>query len=315
MPLDPQVKAYLDDLATQDIPPIDEMSVDELRENTRKEALSFGDPQPVAKVEDIKAQGLSGSDGTDFEIPIRIYTPDEVEYTGVFVFYHGGGWVTGDLASHDDVCRRLANMAACKVVSVDYRLAPENKYPDALNDCYAATLWVFENASLLGVDPRRIAVGGDSAGGNLAASVAQMARDRGDRWPIFQVLTYPVADYNFDTISYRENADGYGLTRDKMKWFWGCYLAREENGAEPGASPIRAENFSRLPPALVQTAQYDPLRDEGENYARRLKEAGVPVTLTRYDGMIHGFFRRGAIFDRADVAVREVAEALKQAFS
>ena len=315
MPLDPQVKAYLDDLAAQDIPPIDEMTIDEIRENTRLESLTFGDPEPLARIEDRVVPGLSDSAGPGAAVPIRIYTPNVEGPLGAFVYYHGGGWVTGDIASHEGICCTLANAAACVVVSVEYRCAPENKYPTAVNDSYAATRWVFKNAGSLGIDPDRVAIGGDSAGGNLAAAVALMARDRGDLRPVLQVLIYPVIDYNFDTPSYRENAEGYGLTRDSMKWFWDRYLENEEDGAQPYASPIRAKSLSGLPPALVQTAQYDPLRDEGEDYARRLQEAGVPATLTRYDGMIHGFFRRGVMFDRADVAVREVAEALRKSFS
>jgi acetyl esterase len=201
------------------------------------------------------------------------------------------------------------------VVSVDYRLAPEHKYPAAVDDAYAATEWVFARAQAIGADRRRVAVGGDSAGGNLAAAVSLMARDRAQFRPAFQVLIYPILDYDLNTASYRENGDGYLLTRDTMRWFWECYLSREEEGREPYASPLRAEDLRGLPPALVITAEYDPLRDEGEAYAGRLREAGVPVTLSRYDGMIHAFFRRTALFDKAKAAMREVGDALRQAFA
>ena len=315
MPLDPRAKAYLDDLASRNIPSLEEMTIDEIRENTRAESATLGMPEPVGRIEDMAVPRLGAEADGGGTIPIRIYAPDTEGPPGVFVFYHGGGWVMCDISTHEAICRRLAGAAGCAVVSVGYRLAPENKYPAAVNDAYAATRWVFENAGLLGVDPGLIAIGGDSAGGNLAAAVAQMCRDRGDPWPVMQVLVYPVIDYSFDTPSYHENAEGYLLTRDSMKWLWDCYLECEEDGARPYASPIRAQDLSGLAPALIQTAQYDPLRDEGEDYARRLQEAGVAVTLTRYDGMIHGFFRRGIMFDQAHVAVREVADALRKAFS
>ncbi|MEA1952264.1 MAG: alpha/beta hydrolase [Planctomycetota bacterium] len=320
MPLDPQVKAYLDELARQDIIPLAEMSIEEIRQGTRDESATLGAAETVQRIEDRMLPGIATDGESDVEIPIRIYTPVIAEPTdagmlGAFVFYHGGGWVTGDIPTHEAICCRLANAAACVVVSVGYRCAPESKYPAAVNDALAATWWVHEHAAVIGVDPERIAVGGDSAGGNLAAAVALMLRDRNLFKPALQVLIYPVIDYSFDRPSYKENRNEYSLTLDKMRWFWDCYLARPEDGSRPYASPIRAESLSGLAPALVQTAEYDPLRDEGEDYARQLREAGVPVKLTRYDGMIHGFFRRGIMIDKANLAVREVVDALRKAFS
>ena len=320
MPLDPQVKAFLDELASLDIVPLAEMSIEEIRQGTREESATLGPPEAVQRIEDRTVPGLATAGEADVEVPIRIYTPNvkgpgSKGPLGALVYYHGGGWVTGDISTHEGICRRLANAAGCVVVSVGYRCAPESKYPAAVNDAFAATRWVFENAGRIGVDPRRIAVGGDSAGGNLAAAVAQMLRDKKVFEPVLQVLVYPVIDFSFDRPSYTENRDGYWLTLASVRWFWDCYLAREEDGRQPYASPIRAASLAGLPPALVQTAQYDPLRDEGEDYAQRLQEAGVAVTLTRYEGMIHGFFRRGALFDRANDAVAEVADALRQAFS
>ncbi len=315
MPLDPQIKAYLDDLASKNGPPVWDIPIAEIRENTRLESSTFGVPEAVARLEDRTVPGLNERGADAFEVPIRIYAPDLPGPLGAFVFYHGGGWITGDIPTHEGICCTLANQAGCVVISVDYRRAPEHKYPIAVNDAYAATVWVCENAASLGVDPARIAVGGDSSGGNLAAAVAQMLRDNGDFRPALQVLVYPVLDYRFDTPSYRENAAGYGLTRESMQWYWQCYLAKAEDGGEPYASPLRAESLAGLPPTLIQTAEYDPLRDEGETYACRLRGDGVAVQLTRYDGMIHGFFRRGAMFDRAHEAVREVAAALRKAFS
>lgn len=314
MPLHPQVKAYLEDLARRNGPPVWDILIDQVRENTCLESATFGEPQAVGRIEDRTVPGLSGQGSNPVKIPIRIYTPNLPRPLGVFVFYHGGGWITGDIPSHEGICCELANKAGCIVVSVDYRRAPENKYPDAVNDAYAATLWVRDHAAFIGADPARIAVGGDSSGGNLAAAVAQMLRDKGGFRPVLQVLVYPVLDCRFDTPSYGENAAGFGLTREAMQWYWQCYLAKPADGEEPYASPLRAASLTDLPPALIQTAEYDPLRDEGEIYARRLREAGVPVQLTRYDGMIHGFFRRGVTFDRAHEAVAEVSAALRKAF-
>jgi acetyl esterase len=307
MPIDPQVEAFLEEQKEFGAPPLHALSPEEARATSAAEGL--GPAEPVAKMHDRRVPGPAG------EIPIRVYLPEGDEPLPVLVYYHGGGWVIGSIATHDPTCRQIANAAGCMVVSVDYRLAPEHKYPAAVDDAYAATEWVFENAQDPGADRRRVAVGGDSAGGNLAAAVCLMARDRGSFRPVLQVLIYPILDYNFNTPSYGENAEGYLLTRATMEWFWACYLERAEDGWHPYASPLRAEDLEGLPAALVMTAEYDPLRDEGEAYAARLRAAGVPVTLSRYDGMIHAFFRRTALFDKAQAAMQEVADALKRAFA
>jgi len=205
----------------------------------------------------------------------------------------------------------LTNAADCAVVSVEYRLAPEHKFPAAVEDGYAATKWVAQNASNLGVDAARIAVGGASAGGNVAAVVALMARDRGTPRLVYQLLLYPVTNFAFDTPSYQQNADGYMLTKDAMMWCWSLYLRGEADGHNPYASPLRAQDLHGLPPALVVTAEYDPLRDEGELYAARLREAGVPAVCKRYDGMIHG----GLPMDMGKQAWQEAAAALRSAFA
>lgn len=308
MPLDPQVKAFLDQREAASPPPFEALTPKEARSAVVVEAMTLGPPEPLVAVHDRNVPGPGG------DVPVRIYVPDEKRPLPVFVYFHGGGCVVGDIPTHDTICSSVANAAGCLVVSVGYRLAPEHKYPAAAEDAFAATEWVREHAEPIGGDPRRVAVGGDSAGGNLAAVVSLMARDRRAPLPALQVLVYPITDYNFDTPSYSENADGYLLTRQTMKWFWEHYLPDEEAGREPYASPLRAENLSGLPPALVITAQYDPLRDEGEAYAGRLREAGVPVDLTRYDGMIHAFFRKTAQFDKAKTALEEVAGALRRAF-
>jgi len=266
--------------------------------------------EAIHKIEDRKILGSGG-----YQLPIRIYTPDAQGPLPVLVFFHGGGWVLGDIESHDSVCRELANKVSCIVVSVDYRLAPEHKFPTAPEDCYAATKWVALNAAAFSGDPSRIAVGGDSAGGNLAAAVAQMAADRGAPGLTCQMLIYPVTNYALDTQSYKDNADGYLLTRDMMQWFWTQYLTSDEDGKNAYASPMQAREVRRVAPAFVMTAEFDPLRDEGEAYAERLKKEGVPVECKRYDGAIHGFFSFGHIMDQGKEAVADVAARLRKAFA
>jgi acetyl esterase len=201
------------------------------------------------------------------------------------------------------------------VVSVDYRLAPEHKFPAAPEDCFAATCWVAEHAAEINGDPARLAVGGDSAGGNLAAIVAQLARDKGGPRLVFQLLIYPATDFTAQNSSKQENAEGYFLTLDDMRWFENHYLNSEADRVNPLASPSLAPDLSNLPPALILTAEYDPLRDEGEEYGRRLQAAGVPVTIRRYDGLIHGFFGQALIIDKARSAVEETSRTLREAFA
>src|SRR5262249_5257951 len=212
----------------------------------------------------------------------------------LLMYFHGGGWVIGDLDTCEGICRSLANGAGCIVVAVDYRLAPEHRYPAAAEDCYAATAWAAEHARELGGDSRRIAVGGDSAGGTLTTVVALMARDRGGPPLGHQLMVYPVTEHSYETASYRDFADGYLLNLELMTYFWNQYLGGASDGLDRYASPLRAPDLRGLPPALVITAEFDPLRDEGEAYAARLREAGVPVTLSRYDGVFHAFFSMAA---------------------
>ena len=306
--LDPQAKAVLD--AMPPLPDFGSVDLALLRSGMVSQALlSPVAPPPVAKVVDRSIPGPAGA------IPVRVYTPEGERPFPVLVYFHGGGFVLCDLDTHDRTCRSLANAAGAVVVSVDYRLAPEHRFPAAPEDCYAATQWVARSGTELGADPARIAVGGDSAGGNLAAAVALMARDRGGPALRFQLLIYPVTDFDFGTASYRENAEGYFLTTDMMKWFWSQYLADPAAGAHAYASPLRASELAGVPSALCITAEYDPLRDEGEAYARRLREAGVAAALSRYDGMFHGFFGMDAQLDAAKRAIAEAGEALRKALA
>jgi acetyl esterase len=304
MPLDPQARAVLDQLAALNLPPLNTLSAPEARAQSKARRAPVT-PEDVARVENRTIPGPAG------EIPIRAYTPAGTGPFPLVVYFHGGGWVIGDLDTHDPVCRALTNRSGCLVVSIDYRLAPEHPYPAAVDDAYAATAWIAEHATELGGDGSRLAVAGDSAGGNLAAVVALLARDRGGPRIAFQALVYPVTDCDLDTTSYRENAEGYFLTREMMRWFWDQYVPDEARRREPLASPLRAESLTGLPPALVITAEFDPLRDEGEAYAQRLADAGVHVAATRYGGMIHGFFTMLGVLDRAADAVNEVGLALR----
>jgi len=309
MPLDPQAQKVVDALAALNLKPFRDSSPAEARESMRSRTAALGPFEEVPAVADHRVPVTGG------EITVRVYKPAGMGPHPVLVFYHGGGWVIGDLCTHDGICRSIVNAAGCAVASVDYRLAPEFKYPVPVEDSYAGLLWVVANATRLGLDSARIAVGGDSAGGNLAAVMALLARDRRGPRLLLQILVYPVTNYDFGTASYRENGTGFVLTTDDMRWFWRHYLSREEQGREMTASPIRAKSLADLPPALVITAGCDPLRDEGDAYAARLRDAGVAVTLTPYPGMFHGFLRMTRILDQSRVLLDEIAGALKKALA
>lgn len=306
MPLDPQAQKVVDTIAALNLKPIKDSTPAEARESMRTRTAGLGPVEDVPAVADHRVPVQGG------EITVRVYSPAGHGPHPVLVFYHGGGWVIGDLYTHDGLCRSIVNAAGCAVASVDYRLAPEFKYPMAVDDSYAGLKWVVASAARLGLDPARVAVGGDSAGGNLAAAMTLLARERHGPRLLLQVLIYPVTNHDFGTVSYRENATGYMLTTEDMRWFWRHYLSREEQGREPSASPFRATSLADLPPALVVTAGCDPLRDEGEAYAVRLRDAGVPVTLTQYPGMFHGFIRMTRILDQAKAGLDEIAGALRK---
>jgi acetyl esterase len=307
MPLDPAAELLLQQIATTGVPALDATSVEQARENALVLATVQVDAEPVGRIENRKIPGPDG------DLPVRIYTPDGRPPLPAFVYLHGGGWVICNLDTHDATCRAIANAVPAVVVSVDYRLAPEHRFPAAAEDAYAATRWVAGNAAALGADPTRLIVGGDSAGGNLAAVTALMARDRGGPALAYQVLIYPVIDSSMTMASYDENAEGYLLTRSAMAWYWNHYLGPGGDGRHPYASPIAADDLRRLPPATVITAEFDPLRDEGDAYAARLRQAGVRVQHTRYGGLIHGFVSLGAVFPQARTAIDAMAADVRTA--
>ena len=307
MPLDPQARLMIERLQALNLPPVSKMTPSEARESVRQRSAALP-REDVASVRDHRVPVTGGT------ILVRVYTPRGSAPLPALVYFHGGGWVTGDVETHEGICRTLANAAGCVVASVDYRCAPEFAYPTAAEDCFAATRWVVDSARALGVDARRLAVCGDSAGGNLAAAVALMARDRGGPKLALQVLVYPITDCDFERPSYGENAEGYLLTAESMRFYWDQYVPNPADRTQPYVSPIRAASLAGLPPALVITAEYDPLRDEGEAYAEKLADAGVPVTQSRYPGMIHAFFRFTNVMDAARAAVAEVVAALQKAW-
>jgi acetyl esterase len=308
MPVHPQVQALLDEFNRQGLPPFDQMSVPQ----ARVIALGFrdlqGEPEPVGETRDILVPGPAGA------LPVRLYYPSRGKSLPLLIYFHGGGWVIGDVEIVDKPCRALANASQCVVASVNYRVSPETKFPGPVEDCYAATRWLAEHAEEIGADRQKLAVSGDSAGGNLAAVVALMARDRGGPAIAFQLLIYPVTApaRGSEFASYRDNGEGYLLTRGGMEWFWDHYLRSPEDGKNPYASPLHASDLSRLPPAMVVTAEFDPLRDEGSAYARRLQEAGVKVKLSQNEGMIHGFFWMAGAVDRGRELTAEMGEELRR---
>jgi acetyl esterase len=306
VPVHPQVQTLLDLLIAAGGPPLTEQTPEAARAMFR--AMSAMNPpgETVASVEDRAIPGPAG------ELPVRIYRPDgDGPFPGL-VWFHGGGWVIGDLDTGDSSLRALCNRAGVVIVSIDYRLAPEHRFPAPADDCFAATRWVAEHAADLGIDAARLAVGGDSAGGNLAAATTLRCRDEGGPALAFQLLVYPVTDCTLTQPSHVENAEGYLLTHASMGWFVDHYLG-DADAKEPIASPLHADDLNGLPPALIFTAEFDPLRDEGEAYAARLAEAGVAVDQVRVDGQIHGFWGMLGILDDAAVAIDRAGGALRAA--
>lgn len=312
--LDPQARHLLDQLAAAGRPPVWELTPAEGRQAWDALASIFGPPETPATVEDRSVPGPAG------DLFVRLYRPgappagDGAQPRPVLVWFHGGGFVIGSVPSYDNVCRALANGAGCLVASVDYRLAPEHKFPAAVDDTYAATAWIAEHAAEWGADPARVAVGGDSAGGLLSAVVTQLARDRSGPRLAFQLLVYPGTDWDLDFPSVRELASGYLLERESIAWFRSQYLRSDADEDDPRASPLRAERLDGLPPAFVVTAEYDPIKDYGTRYVDRLSEAGVAVEHRHYPGTIHAFLSLAGALDAGKAALDDCAAALRTAF-
>ena len=299
MPLHAQTAAVLDFMKQLGAPPLHEVTPAEGRANYL--AMRVPSTVELAEVRDISAGGVK----------CRLYRSSVATSAPALIYYHGGGWVIGDLDTHDDICRKLARDAKCSVIAVDYRLAPEHPAPAALDDCIAATEWIFANAASLGVDPARIALGGDSAGGNLAALVSMHA----DIKPVFQLLVYPAVDARMGQPSHKDNAQGYLLTADSMKWFLDHYLQGDEKKKlDPKVSPLLSsdEMLKKSPPTLVITAEFDPLRDEGEEYAAKLASLGVTTSMVRFHGQIHAFFGMSELLDDAAAAIALSASYLRK---
>jgi acetyl esterase len=309
--LHPQARALLDLIEQRGLAPTHTLGATEARALYR-ERRHFTQPQPpeIGQVWDLKASGPNGP------IPLRLYRPRDskpAEVLPVLVYYHGGGWVMGDLDTHDTLCRELANLAGCALVAVDYRLAPEHRFPAAVTDCIAAARWVYDHAGELNLDGSRLAVGGDSAGGNLAAVVAIDARDAGGPPIALQLLIYPATDMHCSAPSHTENGQGYLLTRDTIDYFVGHYIADRAQYGDWRASPQLRADLSNLPPALVLTAGFDPLRDEGAAYAKRLTDCGNRASHVLFPRQIHGFVTMGKVIEEAGTAIALCAGELRRA--
>lgn len=309
MPLDPQAEALLNQLAESGVPPTEDMTPAEARAASWAYADLGGDPEEVDSVEHRFIPGPHA------DLPIRIYRPAESGSGPLpaLVYFHGSGWVIINIEICDSTSRAMANRTGCVVIAVNYQKAPEHKFPIPFDDCYATTEWVSLNAEQLGIDPQRIGVAGDSAGGNLAAAVALKARDVGGPSLAYQLLVYPAVRYGWDTPSAIANAEGYLLQRASMEYFWTHYVRSPTDGSHPYCSPLLAADHANLPPAFIVTAGFDPLMDDGRMYAEKLEASGVPVKLRNYEGMIHGFFWMAGVFDQAKVLLDEIGEEVRAA--
>ena len=310
MALHPQVASALKMAEELNLPALNTQTPEAAR--TAAKANTAAAPTEHDDVHSVRDTVIPGPGG---DLPVRIYTPSEATDHSLIVWFHGGGWVIGDLDSEDPACRVISNATNSVIVSIDYRLSPDVRFPEPVEDCYAGLLWAHEYASELGADGSRIGVAGTSAGGNLSAAVCLMARDRNGPKISHQVLFCPVIDHDYGTASYSANAEGYSLSRDSMIWFWDHYIGPDGDGSHPYASPIRADSLTDLPAATIITAEYDPLVDEAEAYANALKASGNDVTYNCYAGMIHGFNGRVGIFDSAREALAEAAGRLTSSLS
>ena len=312
--LHPQARALIDLIEQRGVPPTHTLTPEIARTWYReRRALTQPDPAPVAEVIELEADGPHGPIALRLYRPLRSTSPSGAAALPVLVYFHGGGWVIGDLDTHDTLCRELANRSGCAVVAVDYRMGPEHRFPAAVDDCVAATAWVARHADRLGVDAARLAVGGDSAGANLAAVVALNARDAGGPAIAFQLLIYPATDMRRGHASHTTNGQGYLLTADTIRYFHDHYIDDARHDLDWRASPLLHPDLTRLPPALVLTAGYDPLRDEGLDYAQALSAAANRATSVCFEREIHGFITMGRVLDEADAAIGLCASELRPA--
>lgn len=307
MSLDPQTRAVVDQIESSGFPGFSKMTVQQAREALVQMRELAGPPEPI-DTEDYTLDGPGG------DLRVRLYRPESPSALPALVYFHGGGFVCGSLDTIDGPLRALSNRSGCAIASVDYRLAPEHRFPAAFDDAVAATEWVHTNGEL-GLDRSRIAVGGDSCGGGLAAAVALAARDRGGPPIAFQFLIYPMLDPDCTSASQWSFGEGFLTTRNDLRWFWDHYLPSSEAGRSPWASPLLADDFAGLPPALIVTAEFDPLRDEGESYGAALRAANVPVQLIRLEGMIHACFQMAGVIDRSKRLLETAAAALREALA
>ncbi len=309
MPLDPQAKALLDQQAALKEPPLHQMTPAQARASIEAGIDRVTPREAVARVEDREIPGPHGP------IPVRIYTPEGPGPFPILVYFHGGGWVVCSIETHDAWSRHITNSIGCIVVSVNYRQAPEHPFPAAVDDCFAAVRWAAAEGASFNGDGSRLAVAGDSAGGNLSAAVALLARDQGGPKLAYQVLITPATDYyDLDQPAYRDNAIGYGMDTADVVWLMDLYLPKDVDRNDPRAFPYRATDHRGLAPAMVITAEYDSLRDDGDLYAARLREAGVAVDWAPYKGMTHNFPLAYAVLDQGEAAVKAIAAALRSAF-
>jgi acetyl esterase len=307
--LDPQARALIDLMIERQVPPVHALTPAQARAMYRERRFfTQPDPPPLAEMHDLVAAGPGGS------LRLRLYRPEADRTLPLLVYFHGGGWTIGDLDTHDVLCRQLALASGAAVLSVDYRMGPEQRFPAAVDDCVAATRWARSEAAALGIDPARIAVGGDSAGGNLAAVVSIVERDAGAALA-HQLLIYPATDMRATAPSHRSNGQGYLLTADSVAYYRGHYIADPAEWTDWRASPLLAPDLTRLPPALVLTAGFDPLRDEGRQYADALSAAGNRVQYVCFERQIHGFMTMGKVIDEAESAIALAGAVLRRAFA
>lgn len=310
MKIDSEVAQLIEDNIKLGLPPVYTLSIEEARQRMRNAFIVKENKEKIFNIEEYQIPYLN------HQIPLRVYYPNNSKNLPCLLFFHGGGWTINDLDTHDALCRSITNLVSCIVISVDYRRAPEHKFPAAIEDSYAALEWVEENASMLYIDSSRIAVGGDSSGGNQATVTCLLSRDKSGPKIMFQWLAYPITDYHTPLKkSYIEMAEGYSLNKDFMFWFWDNYTDVNTDYDNPYLCPLRSTNLKNLPPAFIMTANFDPLRDEGELYASKLKQNGNIVTLKRYEGQMHGFLMVRGRVKKAQEGFLDAINELKQAFA